>query len=112
MKQLIPALYTVGAVMALVGAAVYITGWVYAPYLYIIGATCFALAQINTPYTGSNRAMKRLRKQQVLGALFLVFAGACMFFGKRNEWIAFMSIGALLELYTVFRMSSEEKKEA
>ena len=38
MKQLIPALFAVGAVMALIGAAVFITGWVYAPYIYTIGA--------------------------------------------------------------------------
>ena len=35
MKQLIPALFTVGALMVLVGAAVYITKWEYAPYIYI-----------------------------------------------------------------------------
>ena len=49
MKQLIPALFAVGAVMALVGAAVFITGWVYAPYIYTIGAGFVALAQVNTP---------------------------------------------------------------
>ena len=30
MKQLVPALFAVGAIMALTGAAVYITGWNYA----------------------------------------------------------------------------------
>lgn len=49
MKSLIPALFTVGAVMALFGAAVYITGWELAPYIYTIGATMVALAQINSP---------------------------------------------------------------
>ena len=34
MKQLVPALFAVGAIMALTGAAVYITGWNYAPYIY------------------------------------------------------------------------------
>lgn len=111
MKQLIPALYTVGAVMTLFGAAVFITGWIYAPYIYVIGATLFALAQINTPYQGNNKNIKRLRKQQILGAMFLLFAGACMFLGKRNEWIVFLSIGALLELYTAFRIPAEEAKE-
>ena len=38
MKQLVPALFAVGAIMALTGAAVYITGWNYAPYIYTIGA--------------------------------------------------------------------------
>ena len=49
MKQLVPALFVVGAIMALTGAAVFITGWIYAPYIYTIGAGLFALAQVNTP---------------------------------------------------------------
>ena len=36
MKQLIPALFAVGAVMLLAGAAVYITGWPLSPYIYTI----------------------------------------------------------------------------
>ena len=35
MKQLIPALFAVGAVMLLIGAAVYVTGWPLSPYIYI-----------------------------------------------------------------------------
>lgn len=46
MKQLVPALFAVGAIMALTGAAVYITGWNYAPYIYTIGAGFIALAQV------------------------------------------------------------------
>ena len=53
MKQLVPALFAVGALMALVGAAVFITGWIYAPYIYTIGAGFVALAQINTPVKGT-----------------------------------------------------------
>ena len=43
MKQLVPALFGVGAVMALTGAAVFITGWIYAPYIYTIGAGFIAI---------------------------------------------------------------------
>ncbi|MDL2213144.1 hypothetical protein LJC72_07365 [Bacteroides sp. OttesenSCG-928-D19] len=112
MKQLLPALYVVGAVMALVGAAVFITGWLYAPYIYTIGATLFALAQINTPYRGSNKNIKRLYRQQMFGALALVLAGALMFFPyQKNGWIVVLTIGALIELYTAFRIPQEEKKE-
>ena len=59
MKSLIPALFTVGALMVLFGAAVYITGWEPAPYVYTIGATMVALAQINSP-SKSNSANKYL----------------------------------------------------
>lgn len=65
MKQLVPALFAVGAIMALTGAAVYITGWNYAPYIYTIGAGFIALAQVNTPVKGKSKILKRLRIQQI-----------------------------------------------
>lgn len=111
MNKLIPALYAVGGVMTLVGAAVYITGWVFAPYIYTIGASMFALAQINSPYTGTNKNIKRLRRQQVFGALFLVVAGALMVFMEKNEWVVVLTIGSVIELYTAFRIPQEEKKQ-
>ena len=62
------AFMLVGAVMALTGAAVYITGWVLAPYVYTIGADQYACtcAEFHCPastssadiwctYTGTDR---------------------------------------------------------
>jgi len=111
MKSLIPALFTVGAVMALFGAAVYITGWEPAPYIYTIGATMVALAQINSPAKSETPNIKRLRRQQIFGALLLVLAGAFMFFTHGNEWIVCLTIAAVLELYTSIRIPQEEAKE-
>ena len=71
MKQLIPALFAVGAVMLLAGAAVYITGWPLSPYIYTVGATMVALAQINSPSKCKSPTVKRLRRQQIFGALLL-----------------------------------------
>ena len=82
MKSLIPALFTVGALMVLFGAAVYITGWEPAPYVYTIGATMVALAQINSPSKSNRANVKRLRRQQIFGALLLVLTGVFMFFMK------------------------------
>lgn len=111
MKQLVPALFAVGAVMALTGAAVYITGWHYAPYIYTIGAGCIALAQINTPVKGKSKVLKRLRIQQIFGAIALVLTGAFMLSTRGNEWIACLTIAAFLQLYTAFRIPQEEEKE-
>lgn len=111
MKQLIPALFGVGALMALVGAAVYITGWIYAPYIYTVGAGCIALAQISTPVKGKGKNLKRLRIQQIFGAIALVLTGAFMLTTHGNEWIACLTIAAILELYTAFRIPQEEAKE-
>ena len=91
MKQLIPALFAVGAVMALIGAAVFITGWVYAPYIYTIGAGFVALAQVNTPLRAKSKTLRRLRIQQIFGALALILTGAFMFTTRGNELPALLS---------------------
>ncbi len=111
MKRLAQPFLLVGAVMVLVGAGSYITHWALSPYIYIIGATLVALVQINMPIKTSNVVLKRLRAQQVLGALLLVAAGALMFFMHRNEWIVCLSVAAVLELYTSFRIPQELEKE-
>lgn len=111
MKHLTPALFVVGAIMALTGAAVFITRWVYAPYIYTIGAGLIALAQVNTPIKGKSKTLKRLRIQQIFGALALILAGAFMLTTRGNEWIACLTIAAVLELYTAFRIPQEEEKE-
>ena len=97
--------------MALTGAAVYITGWELAPYIYTIGATMVALAQINSPSKSKSPNVKRLRRQQIFGAILLVLTGAFMFFTHGNEWIVCMTIAAILELYTSVRIPQEESKE-
>lgn len=111
MRQLIPALFTVGAIMLLAGAVIYSTGWSFSPYIYTIGAALFALAQINSPSSSKSPNVKRLRRQQIFGALLLVLTGAFMFFTHGNEWIVSLTIAAVLELYTSIRIPQEEAKE-
>ena len=120
--------------MLLFGAAVYITGWEYAPYLYLAGSVMFACGQFADRYEGDDRIMKRLRGQQVLGACFLLLTAVLMFSGgiherlltdvslggrmrsflleltRKNNWIVTLSIGAIFELYSSFRMDLISKE--
>ena len=70
-----------------------------------------ALAQINSPSKSKSPNVKRLRRQQIFGAILLVLTGAFMFFTHGNEWIVCMTIAAILELYTSVRIPQEEAKE-
>lgn len=70
-----------------------------------------ALAQINSPSKCRSSIVKRLRRQQIFGALLLVLTGAFMLFTRGNEWIVSLTIAALLELYTSVRIPQEEAKE-
>lgn len=101
-----------GAVLLLAGAVLQITRWELAPYLYTLGAVMFGYVQVmGNRYDGRNFIIKRLRRQQISGLVALVFTGVLMFTMKRNEWIVCLSIAAVLELYTAFRIPQELEKE-
>ena len=109
MKQLVPALFVVGAIMALTGAAVFITGWIYAPYIYTIGAGLFALAQVNTPVKGKGKTLKRLRVQQIFGALALILTGAFMFTTMNGLPASRLLLSSNFTLLSVFRRKKKKK---
>ncbi len=101
-----------GAVLLLAGAVLQITRWGLAPWLYTVGAVLFAYVQIvGCRYDGASFIIRRLRRQQILGAVALVLAGVLMFTAKRNEWIVCLTVAAFLELYTAFRIPQELEKE-
>lgn len=111
MKKELNILFMCGMVFALIGAAVYITHWEYAPYMFIIGAITAAIAQIFAQPHVENVTLKRLYRQQMFGALFLVLTGLLMLYSHGNEWIVCLFIAAILELYTAYRIPQEEKKQ-
>ena len=89
-----------GAVLLLAGAVLQITRWELAPYLYTLGAVMFGYVQVmGNRYDGRNFIIKRLRRQQIFGAVALVFTGVLMFTMKRNEWIVCLSIACPGTLY-------------
>ncbi len=104
--------FVIGAVMVLAGAVTFFEHWAYSPYIYTVGACLVALVQINTPVRGKSKILKRLRTQQIFGAIALVLTGAFMIFTRGNEWIACLTIATVLILYTAFRIPQEEAREA
>lgn len=111
MSKYYSTIATVGAVALLLGAALQITQLAWAPYLYLIGAIMFAYVQVMSGYEGKNIIIRRLRRQQIIGATLLVVAGVMMILWKRNEWVVCLTIAAVLEMYTAFRIPQEEEKE-
>ena len=112
MKKVHQVIQVLGAVLLLVCAMLQITRWEVSPYLYTIGAVMFAYVQVVVcRYEGKNLIVRRLRRQQILGAVLLVFAGVLMFITRHNEWVLCLSAAAVLQLYTAFRIPSELEKE-
>lgn len=112
MNRLYDTIGYAGAAMILAGAVLEIFKLSFSPYIFSIGAVFFAYVQIvHNTYNGSNYIVKRLRRQQILGAFLLIVAGFMMIFLKNNEWILCMTIAAVFELYSAFRIPYEIEKE-
>ncbi len=81
-----------------------------AAYLFLSAAVLLFVTQFFLRERGGGVALRRLVVQQQLGGIALVVAGVLMFTHTRNEWIVAMFVGALLELYTAYRIPQEMKK--
>ena len=75
-----PVIAAIGAVLLLAGSVIQITRAVWAPYLYLAGAILFAYTQLTDRYEGANLIIRRLRRQQMIGAALLILAGVMMLF--------------------------------
>lgn len=107
-----------GGVLVIVGAAMYMFLPVVAFVLFAVGSVAFTYLQVLQRYDGSNFIVRRLRRQQLLGAVAILIAVCLMAmqtfrfgFALRNEWVVALTIGCVLELYTAFRLPAELEKE-
>lgn len=116
-----------GAVLILVGAAMGMVLPQVAPWVFAVGALAFASMQLQQRYDGDNLTIQRLRRIMLMSDILLILAAALMFadygnpFGLdhltwlnyiHNNWVAAVLIAALIQLYTVYRMDAELRKEA
>ena len=104
-------LYYLGALALLAGAVSRMFLPEYYSYIYIAGAVVFAVAQFLLRPRHKHFMVRRLVVQQQIGAILLVVAGVLMFVLHNNEWVAVMFAGALMELYTAFRIPAEIEKQ-
>ncbi len=112
------ALQQIAAFVMLFGAAAFLWKPILATVCYTLGALVFCPLQMLQRYEGPSFVLRRLRRQQLLGLVAFLCAACCMImqvggfgFARRNEWVVCLAIGCVLELYTVFRIPAELKKE-
>ena len=110
--KIINVLYVVGALLLLAGAVSRMFLPQHYAYIYSVGALLFAVTQFLLRPRNGNLAVRRLvRQQQLAGVLFIV-AGLLMFTHEHNEWMAILTCGAMIELYTAFRIPREIENDA
>ncbi len=82
-----------------------------AAWIFLAAAVSLVVTQFLLRVRGGNFVLKRLVIQQLIGGIVLVAAGVLMFTHTRNEWIAVMFVGTLLQLYAAFRIPQELEKQ-
>ena len=104
--------------------------------LFLLGAVCFGGMQMMQTYEGRNVVIRRLRRIMTLADILFIVSGLLLLeqnfnflmplFQKNgmqgmayyaqyvvhNNWVLALFVAALLELYTMHRISSELDKEA
>ncbi len=112
-------LYAAGGIVLLAGAVMPLfPGLLVAgAWVFTAGSLLFSSMQMLARYEGSNFTVRRLRRQQLLGAiLLLVTAGLLLMKAyatgplRGDEWKLTLTIAAVLEVYTAFRIPAALKK--
>ncbi len=125
-----------GAVLMVAGAGLYVFGsQLVAPWIFLLGALCFASMQMMQTYSGNNFTIRRLRRIMVTGDVLFIVSGILMvensyalllplfmkFFANgyyhyvtyvHNNWVLILLVAAMIEIYSTHRISAELAKEA
>ena len=112
-------IYQIGGILLIVGAILPVVPSLatFAPYVFTMGSLMFATMQLQQRYEGRDITVRRLRRQQIVGA-FLLLISACLMLMKwfhlgplrGDEWKLPLAIAALLQLYTAIRLPAALRK--
>lgn len=134
MKQLSKVQSTVfllGGVLMVMGAGcfAFMFEQKVACWVYLAGALAFAWMQVAQAYEGRNPTVKRLKRIMTVADIFFVFSGLLMVDNTYmllrdsfsdittyynliyNKWVLLLLVAAILEMYTMHRISAVIKKE-
>lgn len=95
------SIYNFSAIMVVISAALYLTHWIYAPYLFALGTAGVTISYLTTPYRQLDFRRRRLHRLNIIAGVLMIAASSLMF-KHRTEWILCLSIAAFLQLYTAF----------
>lgn len=124
-------IFLVGGVLMVVGAGCFAFMWQQEImcWIYLAGAAMFATMQMMQTYEGNNITVRRLKKIMTTADIFFVLSGILMvdnayrfmqqvftnyvayFQYVFNKWVLLLLVAAVLEIYTMHRISAELSKE-
>lgn len=112
-------LLTIGMLILLVIAVLPLIGIMqpWFKYVYAIGAILTLIARVMERYQGKNITLRRLYRIQTVSTICYCTSAATLFFSMNNfisekDWLAFLTAGAVMQIYSSLRIQNEERKEA
>jgi len=100
-------IFIFSGILVLIGAILYLSRWIYAPYLFATGAAGVTVYYMTIPYQTLNYRMRRLYRMNILAGIVMIAASVLMF-KQRMEWVVCLLISAILQLYTSFVVKNKE----
>lgn len=94
-------LFWIAGTLTLLGAALYLTHWEGAPYLFALGSAGIALSYLTLSIKDLDFRSRRLHRFNIIAGFLMIVSSGFMF-NDRNEWIICLSIAAILQTYTAF----------
>jgi len=118
-----------------IGAGCYCFLWhqSVAGWLFLVGSVMFAMMQCMQTYEGTSVTIRRLRRMMMFADVLFVVSGILMvdgsysflqpFFGSgngyinyivyvKNKWVLLLLIAAILEVFSIHRISHELARES
>lgn len=86
--------------------------WVGTSYMYAVGAAGTIIARILDRYKGNSVRVRRLHRMEIVSALCYGVSAFLLFWAEtETDWLAFLTVGAVLQVYTSFMIPYAEKQE-
>lgn len=130
-------LFMVGGILMVVGVGLNFFGFSQTgSWLFLLGSALFAAMQLRQRYKGTNFVIRRLRRIMTVADVLFILSGLLLvensnhfllplfsLYGMdgviaynqyvvHNNWVVTLLIAAVLELYTIHRISNELEQEA
>ncbi len=82
-------------------------------YFFAAGAAMTFIAQLLNKYHGKNFTIKRLYRILTVSSICYCASAFLLFYSTtEKDWLAFLTAGAVLQVYASFRIQYLESKEA
>lgn len=130
-------IFIAGGLLMVVGIALnFFSHPMVGSWMFLVGAVCFGVLQMMQQYDGKSVVIRRLRRMMILADVLFIVAGllmveqTCQFllplfqkngiqgltyyaqYVAHNNWVLVLFVAAVLELYSMHRISNELSKEA